>query len=496
MSHYDAIIIGAGLGGLVCGQILSREGMNVLLLEAQDRPGGNLLSFTRHGCRFDTGVHYVGAFGPGQPLRTYWDYLGLTGVVKPEPLDPECFDRVILGDRSFSLPQGFERFTERLSEQLPGHRRSIERYVEMLERVAASSPLYRVSSWQAFPGKPFHSISAAAFLETLGGGHEAPSPGSVLAGNNYLYGGCRETPLSTHALIQHSLISGACRFPGGTGAVAEALTRSIGHAGGRVLTGHRVTRISRPGGDFHVTASTGETFQSSRVIAAIHPRVALEMTDPVLFRPVYRKRVAAMPDTPAPFALFLALKPGAFPHLRHNIHYHASLVPWDEDRCPAAQWPSTFMLATSAGAPGQAHADSAVILSYMPPAPEGLLQENKPGQRAETYKAFKAEKAGQLLALAGSLLPGLKEATAHADAATGHTWQDYTGTPGGSLYGIRKDAGNPEATAMFARTPVSEFYFTGQSTNLHGVLGVTTGAVLTCGEIVGTDYLLEKIRHG
>jgi len=35
---------------------------------------------------------------------------------------------------------------------------------------------------------------------------------------------------------------------------------------------------------------------------------------------------------------------------------------------------------------------------------------------------------------------------------------------------------------------------TGQNINLHGVLGVTIGSLLTCGEIVGFDYLLKKIK--
>ena len=35
--------------------------------------------------------------------------------------------------------------------------------------------------------------------------------------------------------------------------------------------------------------------------------------------------------------------------------------------------------------------------------------------------------------------------------------------------------------------------FTGQSLNMHGILGVTISAVITCSEILGKDYLLNKI---
>jgi all-trans-retinol 13,14-reductase len=46
------------------------------------------------------------------------------------------------------------------------------------------------------------------------------------------------------------------------------------------------------------------------------------------------------------------------------------------------------------------------------------------------------------------------------------------------------------------KTKIPNFYFTGQNTNLHGVLGVTIGSVVTCGEILGLEYLLKKIKDG
>jgi phytoene dehydrogenase-like protein len=41
---YDAIVIGAGVGGLSVGTLLAKEGLKVLLLEQLDRPGGRALS--------------------------------------------------------------------------------------------------------------------------------------------------------------------------------------------------------------------------------------------------------------------------------------------------------------------------------------------------------------------------------------------------------------------------------------------------------------------
>ncbi len=61
---YDAIIIGAGIGGLVCGCYLAKAGMKVLIVEKNAQPGGYCTSFTRGGFTFDSCVHSLGSLRP------------------------------------------------------------------------------------------------------------------------------------------------------------------------------------------------------------------------------------------------------------------------------------------------------------------------------------------------------------------------------------------------------------------------------------------------
>ena len=42
-------------------------------------------------------------------------------------------------------------------------------------------------------------------------------------------------------------------------------------------------------------------------------------------------------------------------------------------------------------------------------------------------------------------------------------------------------------------TKIKNLLLTGQSLNMHGILGVTIGAVLTCSEVIGMEKLLNKI---
>lgn len=52
MNDYDVIIIGAGMGGSSCAALLARRGLNVLLVEKGDRPGGKAASLHRNGFTF------------------------------------------------------------------------------------------------------------------------------------------------------------------------------------------------------------------------------------------------------------------------------------------------------------------------------------------------------------------------------------------------------------------------------------------------------------
>ena len=62
-THYDAIVIGSGLGGLTTAALMAKAGKKVLVLERHYTAGGFTHSFKRRGYEWDVGVHYVGQVG-------------------------------------------------------------------------------------------------------------------------------------------------------------------------------------------------------------------------------------------------------------------------------------------------------------------------------------------------------------------------------------------------------------------------------------------------
>ena len=57
--HYDAVIVGAGIGGLTCGALLAKEGANVLIVERHSKPGGYVTAYERKGYSFQV-PHLMG----------------------------------------------------------------------------------------------------------------------------------------------------------------------------------------------------------------------------------------------------------------------------------------------------------------------------------------------------------------------------------------------------------------------------------------------------
>lgn len=64
----DVVIIGAGLGGVLCGGLLGRDGYRVVILEKLAFPGGRYTTLDHQGYKINTGAWAVGLHGTNGPL--------------------------------------------------------------------------------------------------------------------------------------------------------------------------------------------------------------------------------------------------------------------------------------------------------------------------------------------------------------------------------------------------------------------------------------------
>jgi all-trans-retinol 13,14-reductase len=512
-NHYDTIIIGSGLGSLLCGYILSREGMRVCILEKNSKPGGALQTFKRKGVSFNTGIHYIGGMEESQNLNRYFKYFGLTGKLKLSRLNKDRFDVIAFDNAEYPLAQGFDNFIEQLLPYFPDEKKSLRSYIDKLEEISKSFSLYNLeipkrnhkeeffrnqSAYEYYNSLPNSEVVIASEAKQK---HPASSIqhrvslSSILAGNNFLYAGSKyKTPLHIPALINHSFISSSWKPDNGSQQIADLLIESIKNFGGVVRTNCEVSEILHHVNGFTIVIKTKEQFTCNRLISGIHPLRTIDLMNPSLFRKVFSSRIRNLENTTGSFALYIVLKKKSFNYLDHNFYYHTTGNVWYERE--RDQWPTGYMLHTPSCEETSNFAKNLVIMTYMDFNDVKKWENSVTGKRDADYYIFKEEKANQLINLAEKRFPGLRSGIACIESSTPLTWRDFTGTPGGSMYGIKKDYNDPTGTVVFPNTRIPGFFFTGQNINLHGVLGVTIGSVMTCSEILGVGYLIKKIRNG
>eukprot|EP00741_Cyanophora_paradoxa_P008094 tig00001258_g7832.t1 len=78
--EWDCVVIGSGIGGLVCAGMLGLYGKRVLVCESHSVPGGAAHSFERNGFHFDSGPSFFCGLsqeaGSTNPLRQALELLG------------------------------------------------------------------------------------------------------------------------------------------------------------------------------------------------------------------------------------------------------------------------------------------------------------------------------------------------------------------------------------------------------------------------------------
>jgi phytoene dehydrogenase-like protein len=218
------------------------------------------------------------------------------------------------------------------------------------------------------------------------------------------------------------------------------------------------------------------------------------------FRKAFVNRILSLEGGVSAFSLYIVFKPESFKYLNRNYyHFKSSNEVWTAHDYNEQTWPKAFMASMNASKNEDGWADGMTFITYMKFADLEPWQETfnttaEKEDRGETYEAFKTRKANRFLEEIELKFPGIKDCIKSVHTSTPLSYRDYIGGHNGNMYGYEKDSNNPMKTFIASKTKLDNLFLTGQSINMHGVLGVTIGAVVTCSEIVGKEYLVDKIN--
>jgi len=492
----DIVIAGSGLGGLLCGYILSKEGYNVCILEKNHQLGGCLQTFVRNKCIFDTGMHYVGSLDEGQILWRFFRYFDLLGNVKMKKLDEDVFDMIHIAGDEYKYAQGHDNFIDTLCTYFPEEKDGLVRYVNKFKeiRTAIESLMLSDYSKETMPTMKYFEENAFRFIQSVTSNKRLQD---VLSATNPLYFGRSDnTPLYVHAVINNSLLESAWRFVDGGGQIADSLAASITKMGGRIIKKAEVCKFIMDKADTKVEAvelANGERIYGSHFISNIHPDKTFEMIDSRLIRKAYTNRIKSLEQTMSIFSIYIVMKEGTFNYFNYNYYHFENENVWGADIYHETKWPAGYMLYTPVASHTDTFADSVNVITYMDYKELKKWENTFIEKRGQDYLDFKKEKAEQLIDLIEKRFPGFRSKIKKYYTSTPLTYRDYTATKEGSAYGNMRDCNNALKTMISPKTRIPNLFLTGQNINLHGVLGVSMGALITCAHFVGMKYIYDKV---
>ncbi len=483
------LIIGGGLGGLVTGALLSKEGYKVTVLEKNAIIGGGLQSFYRHHVEFPTGMHIFGGFNEGGNLKQIFDYLDITDKLHLHPTDEDACDVVTIAEdnATYYLPKGKENYINYLSKIFPKESENIKNYVEKLFELSQEEDLFYIRESSAEPNymslsedflRPYNSlINKYIHNQKLKNVLEYLSP---------LFGGEKDmTPAFLNALLSVLHIGGTFQFEGGSQQLADLLAEVIENGGGKVIANEEAVKITV---DNHlitdVMTKNGNVYKADNYISDVHPDVLLKVISEDAFPAAFKKRIHAIPESASSFKVYIKFKEKSFRYINHPCYFI------DNQK----EWPTKFMYVTPPVENQHEFAKTMIVICPMAFEQVKRWEDTKTGHRGEEYELWKREMTEKVIDRIEKIYPDFRASIEFSFASSPLTIRDYYGNKNGSNYGFQKDSNDMMLSQMSVFTKVKNLYLTGQNVNIHGFCGVSITAIETAEAIVGHNEIVRKIN--
>lgn len=439
-SDYDAIVIGSGIAGLVCGSYLAMRGRRVLIAEKHYMVGGYCSSFRRKGFVFDAAVHHISGCGRlsivGNCLRNLGIRLDFTY------LNP--MDTLVFPTWSVDIPSAIDEFKARLKQQFPNEAFGVDAfftdliklYWAVLKDDARSAVL-----------DGYQNLTMQGMLDRF---FDDPKIKLALSGQ-WGYLGSPPNELSAVGMCQ-MLVNywrdGAYYPAMGTQGFADAIAWKFIEYGGDLLVYHGVEKILVDNGRvWGVRLADGREVRAPVVVSNADPyQTFFNLLDDGI-DPDYKEKIRRLKVSPSFFLLYLGLdRGGGLQRLKRGFYFRTEEMDslWMYVSVPTQIEPRL-------APPGKQIVT--VVLS--------LRQEERSVQDWDRLREIKIK---ETLSWLEEFAPGLSRHVEILEAAVPPTLQKYTSNYRGAPYGW---AVTPEQSGMRRlphETPVDNLYLAGHWT--------------------------------
>lgn len=469
---YDAVVVGAGLGGLTAAANLARHGLRVLIIEQHDKPGGYASSFSREGFTFDVSLHNMGPMNSS--ILKIFENLGLRSEVEYVPY--ENFQRVVFPHHNFVLPKGIDNFEAYLVSTWPEETAGIRSLFSAMKHVRKGFEEIEDLTLDADNDEMLSPLMAAKYpefsewvLTTFGellDKHVKSVELKAVISNIWWYLGLppSEMPALLYSVVGLGYMEYAGGYIKGTAqALSNALVSQITRRGGKLLLNTKVTRIlvSEEKVDGVIT-DQGEMFYTDLVLSNVGGFLTFgDLVDENVVKKKYRNKIHRQENAVSAVQLYLGLD---CPKETLNLteHSFSAFTSYDHDEnlnfILNGAYDKTFF--------------SCMVYSALDEnlAPEGKCvvnifsldhMKNWEGLSDLAYEKKKAQVTETILRKVEKFIPGLSTHIVVKELGTPKTMHRYTGHKEGAIFGPSQNIYQSGLNRLQAETPIGGLYLVG-----------------------------------
>ena len=503
--HWDVIVIGSGIGGLVTASQLAVKGAKTLVLERYLIPGGSGGSFRRDGYTFDVGASMIFGFGEHGHTNLLTRALADVGQSCDTVPDPVQLEYHLPDGLTMQVDRDYSGFMDRMAARFPHEAKGIRAFYDtcwQVFRCLDAMPLLSLED-PAYLAKVFFR----APLACLGLARWLPFNVGDVAREHirdeellrlidmecfcWSVMPADRTPMINAGMVFSDRHAGGINYPkGGVGTIAEKLVAGLKSHGGEIRYRSRVTEVIIEGGQaVGVRLADGQELFARRVVSNAtrwdtfagdgSPFATLvDAGHTPAAEATWRRRYQ-------PSSSFLSLHLGVRADvIPEGLHcHHLLLENWNElESEQGVIFVSIPSLLDPSLAPEGRHIVHTFTMSEIS-AWSGL----SPTQ----YKAKKEADAARLIERLEALLPGLSAAVELREVGTPRTHRRFLGRMGGS-YGPIPSVRLPGLLPMpFNRTGLKGLYCVGDSCFPGQGLNAVAFSGYACSHRIGADLGLN-----
>jgi prolycopene isomerase len=476
----DAVVIGAGLGGLGAAGYLARAGHTVVVLEHHTVPGGYAHEFKRRRFRFEVALHALDGAGRGGWLQPMLDDLGVLDRVEFIEIDP--FYTARFPDLEITVPADLSGYLSELKEAFPAEAAGIDDLFATIGRVASDTVRYseertsggRPNAMEMMERYPDMAVAFSqnwqTFMATYVGNARLQGVISTLWG----YFGLPPSRVSAglFALALHSYHTTGAWYPrGGSQAMSRAIVEGIVQRGGSVHFRNRVTRIDVEGGRaVAVETNRGLRVEADVIVSNASPAATVAMAGTAHFDESFLASVERDVPSLSNLVVYLGVdRDLAAEGWDHHEFFLAEGydVEADYEAMVAGDFARTGMvIANYTDADPRCAPEGHSVLAMMSLAPWdhrnvwGTAGDLDGYSENPEYLTIKEEAADCLIDRAEALIPGLRDAIVVKEVGTPLTNVRYGLSPEGSIYGRQQTVENL-LNRRSPKTPIPNLFLAG-----------------------------------